>query len=300
MPVPVLLIGAAVATVAGITSWLDGRGRKKTARNIYSRHRQRYESDLERCNKGLKKVNGDLEILGKRRLESLGMLRLAAEFLRKATIRDRELDEEFGFSPEILAKWEGPGMEVSNIICDATKSVTAGASAAVGVYSAVGAMGSASTGTAISTLSGAAAQKATLAWLGGGSLAAGGGGMAVGVITLGSLFVGPAALVSGFVEMSRAARFVTEVERKKAEMKVASVQIKQQIEMIEIYRHRIRELRESINETEKSLQRVIEVGDPAIDEDAYKVWLTAKTLGELLDTPISSENDESLDKKIRK
>ncbi len=40
--------------------------------------------------------------------------------------------------------------------------------------------GVASTGTAISTLSGAAATNAALAWLGGGTLAAGGGGMAAG------------------------------------------------------------------------------------------------------------------------
>lgn len=40
--------------------------------------------------------------------------------------------------------------------------------------------GTASTGTAIAALSGAAAQNAALAWLGGGALAAGGGGMAAG------------------------------------------------------------------------------------------------------------------------
>ena len=40
--------------------------------------------------------------------------------------------------------------------------------------------GTASTGTAISTLTGAAATNAALAWLGGGSLAAGGGGIAAG------------------------------------------------------------------------------------------------------------------------
>lgn len=38
----------------------------------------------------------------------------------------------------------------------------------------------ASTGTAISALSGAAATNAALAWLGGGALAVGGGGMAAG------------------------------------------------------------------------------------------------------------------------
>ena len=40
--------------------------------------------------------------------------------------------------------------------------------------------GTASTGTAISALSGAAATNAALAWLGGGAIAAGGGGMATG------------------------------------------------------------------------------------------------------------------------
>lgn len=52
-----------------------------------------------------------------------------------------------------------------------------GPSAAMGVATTFGV---ASTGTAISSLSGAAATNAALAWLGGGTLAAGGGGMAAG------------------------------------------------------------------------------------------------------------------------
>lgn len=52
-----------------------------------------------------------------------------------------------------------------------------GPTAAMGIATT---FGIASTGTAISTLSGAAATNAALAWLGGGALAAGGGGMAAG------------------------------------------------------------------------------------------------------------------------
>lgn len=55
--------------------------------------------------------------------------------------------------------------------------VTLGPTAAMGVATTFGV---ASTGTAISALSGAAATNAALAWLGGGALAAGGGGMAAG------------------------------------------------------------------------------------------------------------------------
>ena len=66
--------------------------------------------------------------------------------------------------------------------------VSAGvAVAAMGPTAAMGiatTFGVASTGTAISTLSGAAATNAALAWLGGGALAAGGGGMAAGVFVL--------------------------------------------------------------------------------------------------------------------
>lgn len=67
--------------------------------------------------------------------------------------------------------------------------VTAGVSiAALGPSVAMGiatTFGVASTGTAISTLSGAAATKAALAWLGGGALAAKGGGIAAGKLLLG-------------------------------------------------------------------------------------------------------------------
>ena len=52
-----------------------------------------------------------------------------------------------------------------------------GPTAAMGIATTFGV---ASTGTAISALSGAAATNAALAWLGGGALAAGGGGMAAG------------------------------------------------------------------------------------------------------------------------
>ena len=55
--------------------------------------------------------------------------------------------------------------------------VGAGPTAAMAIATT---FGTASTGTAISLLTGAAAQNAALAWLGGGALAAGGGGMAAG------------------------------------------------------------------------------------------------------------------------
>lgn len=60
----------------------------------------------------------------------------------------------------------------------------AGGSLALGSWGLVAALGSASTGAVISGLSGVAATNATLAWFGGGALAAGGAGMLGGVFVL--------------------------------------------------------------------------------------------------------------------
>lgn len=66
-----------------------------------------------------------------------------------------------------------------------------GGSAALGAWGLVSLIGSASTGTAISSLSGVAATNATLAWFGGGSLATGGAGMAGGFWVLGGIVAAP-------------------------------------------------------------------------------------------------------------
>lgn len=75
----------------------------------------------------------------------------------------------------------------------------AGAITAFGAYNGAMLLGTASTGTAISTLSGAAATKATLAFLGGGALKAGGLGIAGGTTVLGGLIAAPALAIFGIV-----------------------------------------------------------------------------------------------------
>ena len=103
---------------------------------------------------------------------------------------------------EITKKYEEIKKEGSNIAGGvAGVGVGAGvAVAALGPGVAMGiatAFGVASTGTAVSALSGAAAANAALAWLGGGALAAGGGGMAAGEAFL--ALMGPIGLaIAGF------------------------------------------------------------------------------------------------------
>ncbi len=87
---------------------------------------------------------------------------------------------------------------------------TIGGLAAVGSWSLVSMLGSASTGAAISGLYGTAATNATLAWFGGGALAAGGGGMAAGAMTLGAIVAAPLVAFTVYKTHSKA----SEVEQK--------------------------------------------------------------------------------------
>ena len=89
-----------------------------------------------------------------------------------------------------------------------------GPTAAMGIATTFGV---ASTGTAISSLSGAAATNAALAWLGGGALAAGGGGMAAGEAFL--ALAGPIgwALAAASLVFSGAMIWKVLVEKKRLE-----------------------------------------------------------------------------------
>jgi len=88
-----------------------------------------------------------------------------------------------------------------------------GAATAAGAYSLIGLVGAASTGTAISTLSGVAATNAILAWLGGGALAAGGAGIAGGTLVLGGIFVAPVFAIATWHSRSRTKELVQETEK---------------------------------------------------------------------------------------
>lgn len=89
-----------------------------------------------------------------------------------------------------------------------------GAVTAAVTYAGVGALASASTGVAITTLNGIAATNATLAWLGGGSLASGGFGMAAGTAVLGGLVAIPALVVGGLIMDKKLNKILDKVEEK--------------------------------------------------------------------------------------
>jgi len=119
------------------------------------------------------------------------------------------------------------------------------------VYGTVGALASASTGTAIASLSGAAATNATLAWLGGGALSAGGLGMAGGTAVLGGLVAGPAIAIAGFMMDSKAEENLTEAREFESEVDVQVETMKKSISEFKI-------VQEAVDESQYVIEKFIE------------------------------------------
>lgn len=145
-------------------------------------------------------LNSDLEKLGEIKIELFETI--FAEFNQHLTeIKNIPLISEVKASHEdtaidfSLKDMQDLGVSIVSLKSIVKNSLGAGATgvaSAGAIYSAVAAFGAASTGTAIGTLSGAAATNATLAWLGGGALAIGGGGIALGTLVLGGIAIVPA------------------------------------------------------------------------------------------------------------
>lgn len=101
-----------------------------------------------------------------------------------------------------------------------------GGAAAFGTFSLAAAFGTASTGTAIAALTGIAASNATFAFLGGGSLAAGGLGIVGGTAVLGAIVAAPVVLlgVGGGALWYRKKKAEAEVKVSQAEEQLNSTQ----------------------------------------------------------------------------
>ncbi|OOF51792.1 hypothetical protein BKK54_02100 [Rodentibacter genomosp. 1] len=117
----------------------------------------------------------------------------------------QQLSEEFGVSLRTIQRdinrfdfleWEEKGARYYKIGQLAGGAV-AGAAAAYAVYGGVMALAAASTGTPIAALAGAVAHNAAMAAIGGGSLAAGGFGMAGGAMVLGAVVAAPIIAIAG-------------------------------------------------------------------------------------------------------
>ena len=206
MPLPFILgAAAAAAALGGVGSGIHGAVKMKEANDtmksadsIHKKNIKRFEDTSEAANKAMDKL-GTLE------LKILHSFDEFSDTIEK--IQNRPQFKEYKKDGVTLPTYDketlksvsvGAGVLLGGLGGAAVG--TAGGFAAVGATtSAVMALGTASTGTAIASLSGAAATNATLAALGGGTIASGAGGMALGSTILGATTLGVGLLVGGVI-----------------------------------------------------------------------------------------------------
>lgn len=212
MPLPFL----AIAAIAGSAAL----GLGKSAKAAYDQHDAKETNSsaqykIECATKKIEKsraASGDaVTNLGSCKVEILeNSIKPFIETFEK--LHSVELSESEGLSElnkfkidkQSFAELKELQLMASSIAGGVASGATLGALTAFGAYNGVMAFATASTGTAIASLSGAAATNATLAFLGGGALKVGGLGIVGGSAVLGGLVAGPALAVIGIVAGAKA------------------------------------------------------------------------------------------------
>lgn len=235
MPFPALVVWGAAALAAGtgvvktVKAVKDNNKASKyseEANDIVSKASRKAQEARERARKSL-------EDLGQTKLNVIeSTIKNFLENFRKIkNVNYTEIEDVSEFcglklAPNNIVELTEMSEVASSVLSGTVSGVVSGAVAAYGAYGAVGLFASAGTGTAISSLGGAAASNATLAWLGGGTLAAGGGGVAAGTMVLGGIVAAPALLILGCVLGSKASKNLDDALSNLAEAKRYKEQMK--------------------------------------------------------------------------
>lgn len=206
MPLPLLLgIGAAIAATVGVGSGIHGGVKMKEANDKCKEAQERQERNVKKMEEKQKTATSAMDKLGKKELDILNSFTEFQDLLERIQNRpdfkkiQRENVKIPEYNPEDIKQAHVGAAVLLGGLGGAAAGTAGGFAAAGATTAAVMAFGTASTGTAIATLSGAAATNATLAALGGGALAAGGGGIALGTAVLGGATLGVGLLVGGII-----------------------------------------------------------------------------------------------------
>ena len=279
MPFPLLLIPAIVAGVAGGGAGVHGAVKMNSAGKRMEEINSLHENNIERFrqqNVETCQIMDTLEILELDVLKSFGEFSKVFEKLRDKPEFKYLHDHGISlpeFKPEEIKEVSMGAATLLNLLKGGAAGAAGGFAAAGAVPAAIMALGSASTGTAIATLSGQAAVNAMLAWLGGGSIAAGGGGMALGAIVLNVATVGVGLLIGGIIFSVAGSSLSDKVDEawEQVEIETASVEKicvylkdlsksgKKYYDAIStarnIYNKQLRQLRHTVNVLEKTNYR---------------------------------------------
>ena len=236
MPLP-LLVAEVVTTIvtgaAGAAAAVSASNKNSQSREINKEARNLIESAKRELDKERRQTNSRLERFGRAKLlvirKEIKRFLTAFSKIHNISMADNAALNEFGLASDpVQSVSDLSRVEslASSIAGGAMAGAACGALTAFGAYSVTGILATASSGTAIASLSGAAATNATLAFLGGGSLAAGGLGVAGGTFVLGGLVAGPALLVMGLVSSFKASANLDIARSNMAEAQKIAEQLK--------------------------------------------------------------------------
>lgn len=206
MALPVIMaVGSTAAAMLGIAKTIKATKKIKNASEKKGKADEIRENIKEKFEWEMTTASSLLDDIGTRELEILLSFDKFSDLIER--IQNRPDFQELELDKVQIPEYEiGELREISNGakvllggIGGAAAGTAGGFAAAGAISSAVMTLGTASTGTAISTLSGVAATNATLAVIGGGTVAAGGGGMALGTIMLGISSLGAGLMVGGII-----------------------------------------------------------------------------------------------------
>jgi hypothetical protein len=297
--IPIILGAAALATAAfGVGSGVAGVANMNEAQNIGKSAQERHERAARSLKAEWEATQKLAEEYGQLQLDvKISTVGRFIAFIERIGQHGSQSDKQFlegleGISVEQIKEYKAAAQEAEQFFKGSFKAAGAAAAAGQGTVGLIGLFGTASTGTAISGLSGAAAWNATLAWLGGGSLAAGGGGMALGTVVLGGIMVGPALAIGGFMLAGEGEKALTKAREYEAKANTEIAKINAAKDFLQQVKRRITELSilvEDLNHHAVLNLNELESQPFTPERDAGKfqqVMLLVKALAEIMKTPV--------------
>jgi hypothetical protein len=313
--IPIILGAAAIAAsalgigagIAGVSDMNDAKKIGESAQERHERACNRLKNEWE-CTQELAEEYGQLQLDIK--IHTIGRFVNFLERIGQRGSQNKQFLEGLeGISIEQINEYKAAALDAEKFVKGGFKAAGAAVAAGQGAVGLIGLFGTASTGTAIAGLSGAAAWNATLAWLGGGSLVAGGGGMAVGTLVLGGIMVGPALAVGGFMLAGEGEKALTKAREYEAKVGIEIAKIDAAKDFLERVQWQIDELRGVVNNLNgRAVQGLNKLESQSFDHNRdadvrkfQKVALLVKSLAEIMKTPVldSEGNLNSATAKIK-
>ena len=300
-----IIVGVGVGVGVGVVKGVKGIVNISKAKKIGKAAQKRHKRALSEVNARRDQVSTRAQSYGRYLITlqkgTLTEMSSLLEALQKKTrIGTLKIPLDAELQVETLEEFRQQVLDPPEDVAGVLGAVGAGAAASSSTVGLVGLLGTASTGAKIAALSGAAAKNATLAWLGGGSLAAGGGGMAAGTIVLGGITIAPALVVAGFMLARKGEKALTQARayEAKQDKKIAKLG-KTKAYMGKIIQ-RIQELHslaKELNRYTRNAMAKINPGtfNPESDlamKDLTTVLQLGRALTEIMRTPIMNEDGD--------